>query len=50
MSATDDRDSVVKCLQSGAIDYLIKPLRRNELQNIWTRVYWRRVRDCAGGG
>lgn len=34
---------VMKCLQLGAVDYLIKPLRRNELQNIWTRVWWRRM-------
>lgn len=43
MSRSDDRDMVIKCLQLGAVDYLIKPLRRNELQNIWTRVWWRRL-------
>lgn len=44
MSAQDDRDVVVKCLHLGAADYLIKPLRHNELRNLWTRVWWRRVR------
>ena len=43
MSRSDDREMVMKCLQLGAVDYLIKPLRRNELQNIWTRVWWRRM-------
>ncbi len=35
---------MVACLQLGAADYMIKPLRHNELRNLWARVYWwRRV-------
>lgn len=30
----------MSCLSLGAIDYLIKPLRQNELRHIWTRVWW----------
>lgn len=40
MSSQDEREQVVKCLGAGAIDYLIKPLRRNELRHIWTRLWW----------
>lgn len=43
MSSQDDRDTVVKCLHLGAADYLVKPLRHNELRNLWTRVWWRRI-------
>mmetsp|Transcript_30508 Transcript_30508/g.97428 ORF Transcript_30508/g.97428 Transcript_30508/m.97428 type:complete len:151 (-) Transcript_30508:30-482(-) len=44
ISTQDERDNVVQCLHMGAADYLIKPLRRNELRNLWTRVWFRRVR------
>ena len=38
---------MVACLQLGAADYMIKPLRHNELRNLWARVYWwRRVGPC----
>ncbi|XP_029116549.1 two-component response regulator-like PRR1 isoform X2 [Elaeis guineensis] len=43
MSAKDEVSVVVKCLRLGAADYLVKPLRTNELLNIWTHV-WRRRR------
>ena len=43
-SPQEDRDVMVACLQLGAADYMIKPLRHNELRNLWARVYWwRRV-------
>ena len=39
---------MVACLQLGAADYMIKPLRHNELRNLWARVYWwRRVGPCT---
>lgn len=43
MSAQDEVSVVVKCLRLGAADYLVKPLRTNELLNLWTHV-WRRRR------
>lgn len=44
VSTTEDRDVMVSCLQLGAADYMIKPLRHNEVRNLWARVYWwRRV-------
>ncbi len=39
-STQDERETVMSCLSLGAIDYLIKPLRQNELRHIWTRVWW----------
>ncbi|KAG9154761.1 hypothetical protein Leryth_014257 [Lithospermum erythrorhizon] len=43
MSAQDEVSVVVKCLKYGAADYLLKPLRTNELLNLWTHM-WRRRR------
>ncbi|MTV28557.1 response regulator, partial [Nitriliruptoraceae bacterium ZYF776] len=43
MSAQDEVTLVVKCLRLGAADYLVKPLRSNELLNLWTHM-WRRRR------
>ncbi|XP_015892310.3 two-component response regulator-like APRR1 isoform X2 [Ziziphus jujuba] len=43
MSAQDEVSVVVKCLRLGAADYLVKPLRVNELLNLWTHM-WRRRR------
>ncbi|CAK9138143.1 unnamed protein product [Ilex paraguariensis] len=43
MSAQDEVSVVVKCLKFGAADYLVKPLRTNELLNLWTHM-WRRRR------
>ncbi|KAL8141908.1 hypothetical protein V2J09_014940 [Rumex salicifolius] len=43
MSAQDEVSTVVKCLSLGAADYLVKPLRTNELLNLWTHM-WRRRR------
>ncbi|XP_010523059.1 PREDICTED: two-component response regulator-like APRR1 [Tarenaya hassleriana] len=43
MSRQDEVSVVVKCLKLGAADYLVKPLRTNELLNLWTHM-WRRRR------
>uniref|UniRef100_A0A2N9G3F9 Two-component response regulator-like APRR1 n=1 Tax=Fagus sylvatica TaxID=28930 RepID=A0A2N9G3F9_FAGSY len=43
MSAQDEVSVVVKCLRLGAADYLVKPVRTNELLNLWTHM-WRRRR------
>ena len=37
---------VVKCLKLGAADYLVKPLRTNELLNLWTHMWRRRRMVC----
>ena len=50
MSSVDDPAVMASCLQLGAADFLIKPLRANELRNLWARVYWwRRVRPPGPG-
>ncbi|KAM1161843.1 hypothetical protein FF1_000946 [Malus domestica] len=41
MSSEDSTSRVLKCMLKGAADYLIKPVRRNELRNLWQHV-WRR--------
>lgn len=41
MSTKDEVGIVVKCLRLGAADFLMKPLRTNELLNLWTHM-WRR--------
>ncbi|RZC22597.1 Two-component response regulator-like PRR95 isoform D [Glycine soja] len=41
MSSHDSVSMVLKCMLKGAADFLIKPVRRNELRNLWQHV-WRR--------
>ncbi|GAU13711.1 hypothetical protein TSUD_348150 [Trifolium subterraneum] len=41
MSSNDSVSTVFKCMLNGAADFLIKPVRRNELRNLWQHV-WRR--------
>ncbi|XP_020674599.1 two-component response regulator-like PRR1 isoform X2 [Dendrobium catenatum] len=41
MSSRDEVSVVARCLRLGAADYLVKPLRTNELLNLWTHS-WRR--------
>ncbi|KAF9671010.1 hypothetical protein SADUNF_Sadunf12G0002300 [Salix dunnii] len=41
MSTQDSISTVYKCMLRGAADYLVKPLRKNELRNLWQHV-WRR--------
>ena len=41
MSSHDSICIVLKCMLKGAADFLIKPVRRNELRNLWQHV-WRR--------
>ncbi|KAK7258437.1 hypothetical protein RIF29_24014 [Crotalaria pallida] len=41
MSSHDSVSMVFKCMLKGAADFLIKPIRRNELRNLWQHV-WRR--------
>ena len=48
LSTQDSRGSVVACLSAGASDYWLAPLRKNEVQNLWTRV-WRSRAGAPGG-
>lgn len=40
MSAEDSQHSVLQAFEAGAVDYLVKPIRRNELTTLWQHV-WR---------
>ncbi|XVE58262.1 hypothetical protein DITRI_Ditri04bG0156400 [Diplodiscus trichospermus] len=48
MSSLDSISTVYKCMLRGAADYLVKPIRRNELRNLWQHV-WRRQSSIVGG-
>ncbi|MQM11901.1 hypothetical protein Taro_044816 [Colocasia esculenta] len=41
MSSHDSVSVVFRCMQKGAVDFLVKPVRKNELRNLWQHV-WRR--------
>ncbi|KQJ89340.1 two-component response regulator-like APRR3 [Brachypodium distachyon] len=41
MSSQDSIGTVLRCMQNGAVDFLVKPVRKNELRNLWQHV-WRR--------
>lgn len=45
MSSKDSISTVLKCMVKGASDFLIKPVRKNELRNLWQHV-WRRKTVC----
>ena len=45
MSAHDSVSMVYKCMLRGAADFLVKPIRINELKNLWQHV-WRRQYVC----
>lgn len=45
MSSNDSMHTVFSCLSKGAVDFLVKPIRKNELKNLWQHV-WRRC-HCA---
>ncbi|XP_019412765.1 PREDICTED: two-component response regulator-like PRR37 isoform X5 [Lupinus angustifolius] len=46
MSSHDAMGIVFKCLSKGAADFLVKPIRRNELKNLWQHV-WRRCHSVS---
>ncbi|CAM8898305.1 unnamed protein product [Rhodiola kirilowii] len=46
MSSNDSVNMVYKCMMRGAADFLVKPVRRNELQNLWQHV-WRRQASAS---
>jgi len=43
VSRRHDSKIIQECLQHGAADYLIKPLRHNEAKTIWIRVWTRKL-------
>ncbi|KAK4478609.1 hypothetical protein RD792_014098 [Penstemon davidsonii] len=49
MSSHDSMGLVFKCLSNGAVDFLVKPIRKNELKNLWQHV-WRRCHSSSGSG
>ncbi|KAK9724911.1 hypothetical protein RND81_05G107800 [Saponaria officinalis] len=48
MSKYDSVSMVYKCMTKGATDFLVKPIRINELKNLWQHV-WRRQSRVIGG-
>lgn len=47
MSSEGTVSEVLKCMLKGAADFLIKPVRRNELRNLWQHV-WRKYMLANG--
>ncbi|KAL1565483.1 two-component response regulator-like APRR5 isoform X4 [Salvia divinorum] len=47
MSSYDSVSIVYKCMLRGAADFLVKPVRKNELRNLWQHV-WRKQSSGAG--
>lgn len=51
MSSHDSMAVSFKCLSNGAVDFLIKPVRKNELKNIWQHIWRRNLSlDGSNGG
>ncbi|XP_062156956.1 two-component response regulator-like PRR73 [Alnus glutinosa] len=46
MSSYDSMNIVFKCLSKGAVDFLAKPIRKNELKNLWQHV-WRKCHSSS---
>ncbi|XP_022744574.1 two-component response regulator-like PRR37 isoform X2 [Durio zibethinus] len=46
MSSHDSMSIVFKCLSKGAVDFLVKPIRKNELKNLWQHV-WRKCHSVC---
>ncbi|CAK7325569.1 unnamed protein product [Dovyalis caffra] len=49
MSPHDSINIVFKCLSKGAAEFLVKPIRKNELRNLWQHV-WRKCHSASGSG
>ncbi|XP_037425278.1 two-component response regulator-like PRR73 [Triticum dicoccoides] len=47
MSKNDSMSTVFKCLSKGAVDFLVKPIRKNELKTLWQHI-WRRCHSSSG--
>jgi DNA-binding response OmpR family regulator len=46
MSSQDSIGTMMKCIQNGAVDFLVKPVRKNELHDLGQHVY-NRYADCG---
>jgi CheY-like chemotaxis protein len=46
MSSHDSMNVVFKCLSKGAVDFLVKPIRKNELKILWQHV-WRKCHSVS---
>ena len=46
MSANEEKDAVFRAIRAGAQEYLIKPITKKEVANIWQHV-WRRLSSAA---
>ncbi|KAK9064125.1 hypothetical protein SSX86_017997 [Deinandra increscens subsp. villosa] len=49
MSSDDSMGIVFNCLSKGAVDFLVKPIRKNELKTLWQHV-WRKCHSSSGSG
>ncbi|MCL7025959.1 hypothetical protein MKW94_026868 [Papaver nudicaule] len=49
MSSHDSIGIVFKCMLKGASDFLVKPVRKNELRNLWQHV-WRKYCQSGSSG
>ncbi|CAK7337606.1 unnamed protein product [Dovyalis caffra] len=47
VSADDSKSSIMKGIRHGARDYLLKPVRIHEIQNIWQHVIRKRLSDSS---
>ncbi|CAM6064367.1 unnamed protein product [Sphagnum tenellum] len=48
-SKQDSVEIVYQCLTKGAADFLVKPVRKNELKNLWQHVWRKRYRSANNG-
>ncbi|XP_073064226.1 two-component response regulator-like APRR5 isoform X2 [Primulina eburnea] len=49
MSAHNSVSTVYKCMLRGAADFLVKPVRKNELRNLWQHVWRKQAANSAAG-
>ncbi|KAI3457936.1 hypothetical protein Pfo_014599 [Paulownia fortunei] len=49
MSSHDSVSTVYKCMLRGATDFLVKPVRKNELRNLWQHVWRKQASSTAAG-
>lgn len=50
MSSNDSVSTVYRCMLRGAADFLVKPVRKNELKNLWQHVWRRRTASGSSQG